>query len=105
MDRQAIVERVISVYYGPSAYDEMGDMHREAICKVIEDTLNAAGYFDLLEAARDMVKEQQSVLNSETCAFKRCRCGGIINLDVRYSDKCVACRMVEILRKAGVEVE
>lgn len=72
---------------------------------MLEKVLTAANYFDLLEVAQDMIKVQLSVLNNETCEFKWCKCGGIINLNVRYSDKCVYCRIEDILRKAGVNVE
>lgn len=101
MDKKAIVEQVINIYYGPSACDNMSDTHKEAVYRNIENILTAANYFDILETARDVIWWARYT-DSDGDWFCR-ECGCMLDKWPHYPS-CSIGRLVGAMKKAGVEI-
>lgn len=96
MDRVKIAEAVARKMYGD--YEKFYEYERKQTVRLLLDLLDAAGFFDLLEAAEKIVFLARE--SGNTCRVLCQECG---QLFTEHGGNCPIGKLQEAIRKAGGE--
>jgi len=96
INKREIVERTAKQHRNWWVYTELA---KQAHLRDVENTLTTAGYFDLLEAARELVV--QNMYEHVGWGY----CNECHQQWSEHKNTCSTGALVELLRKAGVRVE